>query len=551
MIKHATVLKLCLFVMLALAPVLGQGGFERLATFQPNPDLEVGGYGNIVAGVDLDNDGNSEVYFVNNDWEDLIGGDLVPRIYKYEDDGQGNWVLVWWTRLDLNFQNTWPTLSAADLDNDGKGEIVWGPVNNTGGGTQPNPARIVVFETVGDGSDNMGIATSDTTAIPNSSWTITGLDNANIRPFRWEITDIDGDGTDEIVTALRAGDERAAIYSVDDIPDAGLGTETWTLEWEGLGAATNYDLAVVGGNAYFISSAGDVTRVRWNGSAYEAGTTQVGLVPGGSWKTAAVVDVDGDTNEEIMVAGWLDDTDKRVWLLQEQGDTLVASQIGDLSAYDGFLRINGASAGDVDGDGNVDYIMGTRDVDPAPGAINNVMRLEYQGGDITNMASYEVSVVDSNVIAPQGAQIDVVVVANIDGDPEDEILYAGVLRGGSGPPPVLPVVVLNWDITIGGIDDQGNGIAKGFILRQNFPNPFNPETKIQFELPIATDVSITLYNMVGQEVVTLVNETRASGLHTVTWDGTNSNGVKVASGVYVYQMRAGKYVQNKKMTLVK
>ena len=122
-------------------------GFDRSAVIPAEPD-DIGGFGNVVAGVDFDGDGKKEIYTVNNDWHDVAGKDWTPRIYKYERNN-GRWEIVWWTELNLAFQNTWPAMEPSDLDNDGKWEIVFGPVNHTGGGLQPNPERIVVFEVSG------------------------------------------------------------------------------------------------------------------------------------------------------------------------------------------------------------------------------------------------------------------------------------------------------------------------------------------------------------------------------------------------------------------
>ena len=209
-------LTICLFAVSLQA----QQFFQRTIEI-PAEVLDVGGFGNIVPGIDIDGDGLLEIYAVNNDWFDVPGQDLVPRIYKYEEGGLTGWQIVWSTSLDFFFQNTWPGLEYADLDKDGKMEIVWGPVNNFGGGTNPNPARIVVFETPGDGSDVMGIDNGDGTFRPNAFTTIETVDNTENRPIRFIITDIDSDGTDEIVSVSRNGDERAQIFSVDNIPDTG------------------------------------------------------------------------------------------------------------------------------------------------------------------------------------------------------------------------------------------------------------------------------------------------------------------------------------------
>jgi hypothetical protein len=88
-------------------------------------------------------------------------------------------------------------------------------------------------------------------------------------------------------------------------------------------------------------------------------------------------------------------------------------------------------------------------------------------------------------------------------------------------------------------------------LRQNFPNPFNPETMINFDLSGDQVVSLTIYDMTGQVVRTLVDgQPMAAGAYRQLWDGRNSNGAKVASGVYFYQLRAGDFIAKKKMTLL-
>jgi hypothetical protein len=90
-----------------------------------------------------------------------------------------------------------------------------------------------------------------------------------------------------------------------------------------------------------------------------------------------------------------------------------------------------------------------------------------------------------------------------------------------------------------------------YILFQNYPNPFNPSTSVKFQVPKTSDVTIKIYDMLGQEVRTLFAGEVLRGNYTVDWDGMNNAGVKMSSGTYIYRMTAGEFVQSKKMVLLK
>jgi flagellar hook assembly protein FlgD len=93
-----------------------------------------------------------------------------------------------------------------------------------------------------------------------------------------------------------------------------------------------------------------------------------------------------------------------------------------------------------------------------------------------------------------------------------------------------------------------------FSLSQNYPNPFNPTTAISYQLkaigsPIHTTLKI--YNILGQEVKTLVDEEQEAGHYTATWDGRNEDGASISSGIYFYRIEAGRFVQTRKMLLLR
>jgi hypothetical protein len=93
---------------------------------------------------------------------------------------------------------------------------------------------------------------------------------------------------------------------------------------------------------------------------------------------------------------------------------------------------------------------------------------------------------------------------------------------------------------------ENGGLPARYSLEQNYPNPFNPATHIEFTVPKTSSVQLRVYNMLGQEVATLVNGTVAAGSHTVSFDGS-----RLASGIYIYRLVAGSFINSMKMVLVK
>ena len=102
------------------------------------------------------------------------------------------------------------------------------------------------------------------------------------------------------------------------------------------------------------------------------------------------------------------------------------------------------------------------------------------------------------------------------------------------------------DISVGG------QIPKDFALNQNYPNPFNPSTLISYDLNKSmTNVSLKIYNLLGQEVKTLVDGPQDAGFYRVEWDSTDDSGHQMATGVYFYRLQAGAQTQTRKMVLLK
>lgn len=394
------------------------------------PVIEPTGFGNFIAGVDLDGDGKSEVYAVNNNWADT-GEELIPRITKFERNASGGWDNVWSAVMPIPLQNTWPTLCVADLDGDGKKEVVWGPVNFTDATTNPNPMRVIVFEVKGDGSDQLGVPNGTGGFKPSASWTMTAAANANIRPFKMSAWDFDKDGKHELVYTDRGNSiTRFGVIGVNAVPDNGdTAGVVWSHKYQGLvsntaiNAGTYYDFAIVDSTIFFFNTAGASQPVTYANGVYTLRATQLAVIPGGTWKSSAVVDLDGAGSKEIIVGGWTATAaNKKVRVLQKATDSTLTEAVAiDVAGKLTAGQIYGGAAGDVDNDGKVDYVFATRDFG------SRVYRVEYQGGGIGTSTNYTVTEVDRGIVST-ATRMDVAV-GNSDGNPGDEIFYSSSIDG--------------------------------------------------------------------------------------------------------------------------
>ncbi|MEL1229190.1 MAG: T9SS type A sorting domain-containing protein [Candidatus Neomarinimicrobiota bacterium] len=94
-------------------------------------------------------------------------------------------------------------------------------------------------------------------------------------------------------------------------------------------------------------------------------------------------------------------------------------------------------------------------------------------------------------------------------------------------------------------------IPKEFSLSQNYPNPFNPKTRIQFDIPKSSHTTVVVYDLLGNKVVTLIDENIMPGRHTLSWNAIDDFNRKLPSGIYFYQIQAEGFIDTKKMLLFK
>ncbi|MBC8215012.1 MAG: T9SS type A sorting domain-containing protein, partial [Candidatus Marinimicrobia bacterium] len=106
-------------------------------------------------------------------------------------------------------------------------------------------------------------------------------------------------------------------------------------------------------------------------------------------------------------------------------------------------------------------------------------------------------------------------------------------------------------VTATGLATDDILLPEEFALRQNYPNPFNPVTTIQYNLPDDAHVSMVVYDIMGRQVRTLVNDVQSAGYRTVKWNATNEMGQPVSAGMYFYVLKADDFTQIRKMVLLK
>jgi hypothetical protein len=159
---------------------------------------------------------------------------------------------------------------------------------------------------------------------------------------------------------------------------------------------------------------------------------------------------------------------------------------------------------------------------------------------------------------PPGGQIDIMVSLNSKNFPLGDF-WASVEIFNNDPQAghlIIPIH-MKVDSILTGLN-QSAEIPREYQLFQNYPNPFNPTTTIRYGLNQVSDVKLKIYNLLGQEIRTLISAPQEAGHHSIMWDGRDNNGIPVASGIYIYQLTANpvnavgqRFMSTRKMILMK
>ncbi len=231
---------------------------------------------------------------------------------------------------------------------------------------------------------------------------------------------------------------------------------------------------------------------------------------------------EGDT-DILLGTGFYSPADNKIIMILRDG------QNTQTYYYPVLMNPNYAIGSDVNSDGFLDVISAHN----APTAFNNISILLNDGSGLLLPPEY----VGDNVYSPFA-----VTAADFNGD--ETIDFAAANAGASW------VSVFFNDAVVAIGKEVSRPIGR-FELEQNFPNPFNPLTNIEFRIMNSEFTTLKIYDLSGREVKTLVSGQKAAGSYTVQWDGTNNAGQPAASGVYLYRLQAGKYTAMRKMLLVR
>lgn len=256
---------------------------------------------------------------------------------------------------------------------------------------------------------------------------------------------------------------------------------------------------------------GDLWLVKTDANGDTLWTKTYGISDSGYYNVGNSVQQTSDGGYVIIGKTGLDyNGDSDIWLLKTNadGDTIWTQTFGDSNAWD-----SGYSVQQTSDDG---YIISGRESLP-------IIRTNASGDTLWTAKQYDLGGFIGNS-AKQSSDGGFIVTGSRDG-------YLWLIK-------IAP------DVT--SIDDNSHSLVYNYQLHQNYPNPFNPSTTFEFTLPQADVVTLKIYNILGEEVATLVSERVAAGKYEYEFDAGN-----FASGIYLYRLVAGDYVQVRKMILMR
>jgi len=523
----------------------------------------------VLAGTDIDQDGLYETWLTSYD----------HRVYCFEQTGTGDFALVWVSAENEADGSNPRDIEMGDLDNDGYPEIMFfigEQLNDT-----DTFEGLQIYEW--DGTDN-GYGDA-----PDFVVNFFGAFNQPLAMSRVEnfsVGDIDGDGVQEVLVANNGNttgafetkdgspkfsEDRFIIFSITGDIGAGFGTqaveEYAVSPRDGLGGGSPQDIIILDTDGDGMMEAACVS---WNelgiffieatgANSYGNGlgkqvTTDFPFqnlthdISIDDWTLRLCkADLDGDGKDEVYVVGY--GAGKMYGVFDTDGNPLNIDPSEIIEIVDGvshgcaacpsrksiFVGLNNEVT-KVTLDGNVSK----------PNSNTSIM------GTWTS-TTHEITDATSGSILKISDPFD----SDNDGNPEFVLPFLGMVdlnvAGDDFDYDKNRVFrVVEWNDTYVEVQDYNVILPDDYKLEQNYPNPFNPTTNISYTLPMQINISVNIYNFLGEHVVTLLNnEIQQAGVHDVVWNSLNKNGARVPSGTYFYELKYGNFSKTKRMTLLK
>ena len=545
------------------------------------------------SGSDLDKDGRMEIFAT-----DYKNGTVHAFEWYYGD----TLVHVWSGTSKSTYATTPRWVQTGDTDGDGLGEVIiftdYSQIDSvtaaTGNPVPDSTAGLWVFEW--DGKTDNGYSTTWS----RNLLTVFSDTLAYARPEHFTVADIDKDGRDEIIMASNGGTNPTygtsstthKAYSEDRFIIMGVQGDIGVLpslveEFAASPRDTDKDGVrenkFGGGSPQGVVIAdtdGDglheAVCFSWNNlscfiieatgpDAYTQSDTGYKFTDIDDWTLApSVADVNSDGKDEVYVGAYYKGI---VYVVGDKDGDATKFQSTEFAAMDSLSNTWDATKkrGNVYALGSAAHnnAFGKPAVFVGYGA--GFRKYDFTGTDIFSSASYtksDYTIATGHIDSLQTGGVNKMFAgSNVDGDKYGEVIlaYQGVsdsvmVAGSYSKNHRTFIRVLEWtgESTALSVKDIVLITPEDYKLNQNYPNPFNPTTSIEYTLPIANQISITIYNIMGQEVANILPlQDKPAGTHRVTWNGLDRQGNKVASGTYFYTMRYGNFVKTKQMTLMK
>lgn len=525
----------------------GSGGLEPAGP----PWSMVGPY-------DFDNDGYGD-FIVASAYTGVFCNDVIHYEAVADDSIDIKWVYTFST-LSCQYDN-YSSVAVGDIDNDQNPEIL--ALMDTRPGVSGQDG-LQIFEW-----DPTSLSFPDT---PTATWSML-LDSV------WEasqilVEDIDNDGNQEIIVSVMDGpwgSTGSSRIMIIELENGDLSDPVWNIEYEDP-VTTNwsgYNISVGDLDQDGLKEIYTVAYEYYHIIIYEnLGTPDeydyqtdfyvTNEVSERANQSIVIADLDSNgTNEMFAVTSG---TNSLTGTLLTPGyfyavicstgvDSLTFANFHYLAEYPGGLRQ--LSIGDADQDGKPNlYIAGHYN--------EAVFDWEYNGGNLDDVGSYSQTMIfmddTTDNFTPNNDQGKVRVAklfsGDIDNDGNGDVIFSSASFATDKPQ--LFMVEHEEEVIVVNIDHNDSDIIPNKVsLEQNFPNPFNPATAFQYNLSESGIIELTITDIIGRKVTTLISGYQRSGNHNLLWTGKDSNGNQVPSGIYFYNLKSGSNIITKKMTLSK